>query len=122
MSETTWSGGSEDIPDPDDESRVERRKEMARALARGGMTDVQVLSHESAERVLSPKRRELIAILTDETADSVRDLARRVERDKGQVSRDLKVLAEHGVVDFEKTGREKRPYLQHEHVVVEPIY
>lgn len=121
MSETTRSGGSDDIPDSDDETRVERRKQMARALARGGMTDVRVLSHESAERVLTQKRRELIAVLTDQTVGSVRDLARRVERDKGQVSRDLGVLAEHGVVDFEETGREKRPYLQHEHVVVEPI-
>lgn len=86
------------------------------------MTDVQVLSHESAERVLTPKRRELIAVLADETVESVRGLARRVERDKGQVSRDLEVLAEHGVVDFEETGRKKRPSLQHEHVVVEPIY
>jgi predicted transcriptional regulator len=122
MSETAWSGESEEIPDSDAEVRVERRKQMARALARSGMTDVQVLSHESAERVLTPKRRELVAVLTDETVESVRGLARRVERDKGQVSRDLKVLAEHGVVDFEKTGREKQPYLQHDHLVVEPIY
>lgn len=122
MSRTTWSEESDVLPNPDDEGRVERRKQMARALARGGMTDVQVLSHESAERVLTEKRRELIAALTHEATESVRDLARRVKRDKGQVSRDLKVLAEHGVVDFKKTGREKRPYLQHEHVVVEPIY
>ncbi|WP_321111842.1 HVO_A0114 family putative DNA-binding protein [Halorussus salinisoli] len=79
-------------------------------------------SHESAERVLTPKRRELVTVLTDETAESVRDLARRVERDKGRVSRDLKVLAEHGVVDFEEAGKEKRPYLQHKHAVVELIY
>lgn len=122
MSEPAWNGGSENLPNPNDQNRVERRKQMARALARGGMDGVQVLSHESAERVLTPKRRELIAVLTEESVESVRDLARRVERDKGQVSRDLKVLAEQGVVDFEETGRAKRPYLQHDHLVVEPIY
>ena len=54
--------------------------------------------------------------------ESVRDLARRVERDKAQVSRDLRVLAEHAIVNFEENGRAKRPYLQSDHLVVEPIY
>ncbi|USZ66812.1 ArsR family transcriptional regulator [Halorussus salilacus] len=95
---------------------------MARALARGGMDGVHVLSHESAERILTEKRRELIDVLRREEVESVRDLARRVERDKGQVSRDLGILAEHGVVDFEETGRAKRPYLGSDHLVVEPIH
>jgi predicted transcriptional regulator len=86
------------------------------------MTGVHVISHESAERVLTEKRRELIDVLRREEIESVRDLARRVERDKAQVSRDLGVLAEHAVVNFEETGREKRPYLQSDHLVVEPIY
>lgn len=95
---------------------------MARALARGGMDGVNVLSHESAERVLTERRRELVAVLDRDEVASVRDLARRVERDKAQVSRDLGVLAEHAVVDFEETGREKRPYLANDHLVVEPIH
>jgi len=95
---------------------------MARALAIGGMDGVNVLSHESAERVLTEKRRELIDTLRREEVESVRDLARRVGRDKAQVSRDLGVLAEHAVVNFEETGREKRPYLANDHLVVEPIH
>lgn len=112
---------NEDIPMSDPE-RIERRAQMARALAKGGMDGVHVLSHESAERVLTEKRRELIDVLRHEEVESVRDLARRVERDKGQVSRDLATLAEHAVVGFETTGRAKRPYLQSDHLVVEPIY
>jgi predicted transcriptional regulator len=107
-----------DAPADDD---AERRQQLARTLARGGMTDVLVLSHESAERVLTGKRRELVRVLDREPVESVRDLARRADRDKAQVSRDLAVLAEHGVVDFDTDGRAKRPFLQHEHVVVEPI-
>lgn len=105
----------------DDGARAERRSKMAQALARGGMEGVQILSLESAERVLSPKRRELIEILRTENIESVRDLARRSGRDKGQVSRDLGVLAEHGVVRYEEDGRAKRPYLVQEHIIVEPI-
>lgn len=118
MSETTREDASAGSESGDS---VERRQRFARALARGGVTDVLVLSHESAERVLTPKRRELVRVLDREPVESVRDLARRVDRDKAQVSRDLAVLAEHGVVDFDADGRAKRPYLQHEHVVVEPV-
>lgn len=120
MADSTWERPAAHA-DEDSDSRVARRKQMARALARGGMTGVQVLSHESAERVLTGKRREIIDVLADEDVESVRGLARRLGRDKGQVSRDLAVLAEHGVVDFDESGRAKRPYLQHDHVVVEPV-
>lgn len=115
MSQIDWSQPT------DDNARVERRSEIARALARGGMDDVQVLSFESAEKVLTPKRREIIQTLRGEEVKSVRDLARLIERDKGQVSRDLGVLAEHGVIKYETTGRAKRPYLVQEHIVIEPL-
>lgn len=106
---------------PSDEDRADRRAEMARALARGGMEGVQILSLESAERVLTPKRRELIETLRTRDIESVRHLARAVGRDKGQVSRDLGVLAEHGVLAYEEDGRTKRPYLVQEYITVEPI-
>ena len=140
MSEASWNESDEAASRSEEVSRRKRRKEMARALAKGGMTGVHVISHESAERVLTEKRRELIDVLRREEVESVRDLARRVERDKAQVSRDLRVLAEHAVVGFEEgearcasesereaerpasTGRAKRPYLQSDHLVVEPIY
>lgn len=116
MSEIDWSS-----TDRDHDDRANRRAQMARALARGGMDGVQILSFESAEKVLTPKRRELIEALRTEDIESVRHLARTVARDKGQVSRDLGVLAEHGVIQYEQSGREKRPYLVQEHIAVEPL-
>lgn len=100
---------------------TDRRAEMARALAMGGMENVQIISLDSAERVLTPRRREIIRTLRREEADSVRDLARRLDRDKAQVSRDLQVLAEHAVIHYETDGRAKAPRLTQEHVVVEPV-
>jgi len=85
------------------------------------MEGTQIISFESAEKVLTPKRREIIDTLRTEDIDSVRDLARTLGRDKGQVSRDLGVLAEHSVVQFEETGRAKRPYLTQEYIIVEPL-
>lgn len=115
---------NQDEPIPDGEAiqeRVDRRAEMARALARGGMDGVQVISLETAAFALTPRRLELLRTIRDEDVASVRDLARRVDRDKGQVSRDLSELAERGIVEYEPSGRAKRPVLVQEHVVVEPI-
>lgn len=100
---------------------ADRRAEMARALARGGMENVQIISLESAQKVLTPKRMEIIRTLREEDVASVRELARRLDRDKGQVSRDLQVLAEHAVIHYETDGRSKAPRLTQEHIVIEPI-
>jgi predicted transcriptional regulator len=85
------------------------------------MENVQIISLESAEKVLTPKRKEIIRTLRHEDVASVRELARRLGRDKGQVSRDLQVLAEHAVIRYETDGRAKAPRLMQEHIVIEPI-
>jgi predicted transcriptional regulator len=103
------------------DERLELRSEMARALARGGMDGVHVLTLEQAEEILTPRRQELIEILSESSFDSVRSLASELKRDKGQVSRDLSLLAEHGIVTFETDGRSKSPRLTQEHVVIEPV-
>lgn len=104
-----------------DAERREHRAEMARALARGGMEGVHVITLEQADEILTPRRQELIEVLDHAEYESVRSLARDLERDKGQVSRDLSLLAEHGVVTFDIDGRSKRPRLAQEHVVIEPV-
>jgi len=103
------------------EERRERRAEMARALARGGMEGVHVISLEQADEVLTPRRKEILEVLSKDEYESVRGLARELGRDKGQVSRDLGLLAEHGIVTFDTDGRSKSPRLGQEHVVVEPV-
>ena len=104
-----------------DDERTARRAELARALARGGMDNVQIISVETARAALTPKRAELIDALRRDPPASVRALARRVERDKAQVSRDLQLLAEHGLIEYDTDGRAKRPRLSQRHVVVEPL-
>jgi len=104
-----------------EEERTERRREMAQALAKGGMNGVHVLTHESAQKVLTPRRIELLHKIRDTEPESVRKLAREVDRDHGQVSRDLETLATHALVTFETDGRRKRPIVCHDRVVVEPI-
>ena len=109
------------IPQISEEERVERRSKLARTLARGGMDDVQILSLDEAEEVLTPMRRQIIEALSKERYESVRALARGLDRDKGQVSRDLATLAEHGVVTFETDGRSKSPRLAQERILFERV-
>lgn len=111
---STHSGG-------DDDERRERRAEMARALARGGMDGIHVITLEQAVEVVTPRRHEIIETLVRGEFESVRGLARELDRDKGQVSRDLGLLAEHGLVTFDTDGRSKSPRFAQEHVVIEPI-
>lgn len=102
-------------------SRTEKRAGIARALAKEGFEDVYVLDRESAERVLTTNRTELLDRLREADIESVRGLARALDRDKGSVSRDLTVLASHDLVEFREEGTRKIPAVKHETVIVEPV-
>jgi predicted transcriptional regulator len=102
-------------------SRPEKRARIARALAKGGFEDVYVLDRESAERVLTEKRTAVLDRVRADDVESVRSLARELGRDKGSVSRDLDVLAEHDLVEFREKGSRKIPDTKHETVIVEPV-
>lgn len=105
----------------EDESAARRRGRMARVLAANGFDGVQVISRESAREVMTEKRLELLERLRDGEFDSVSDLADAVGRDKGDVSRDLKLLTRNGVVTYGLEGNRKVPELTGETIVVEPL-
>lgn len=102
--------------------RSTSRQHLARTLAHAGMDGVRVISHETASDILTPERRRIIAVLQDSRFESVRGLARELNRDKGHVSRDLKLLATHGIIGFDTDGRSKTPHLKPDHLVIEPLF
>lgn len=116
MSETTPTTRPED-----DESRVIVSTEVGRTLSAAGFGDVHVLSHEAADRALTKNRRELISVINREPIESIRGLARRVGRDKGNVKRDLDVLVEENLVEFVTDGRSKRPTIKPDTIIPEPL-
>lgn len=71
------------------------------------------------QRVLTDRRLDLVRSLMDEPADSIRDLATRLERDVRQVHDDVHLLAEYGIVRFEQDGRAKKPYVPYETIKIE---
>lgn len=116
MAEQTPNGLAEDEP-----ARVLAGTDFGMVLTRAGYGDVHVLSHEAADRALTENRRALIDAIASEDVASISGLARLVGRDKANVKRDLDVLAEENVVEFETAGRERRPRLKPDTVVQEPI-
>lgn len=105
----------------DDADRVLDRTEVGLALSRAGFGDVHVLSHEAADRALTRNRRELIQVIDSQDVASIRDLARRIDRDTGNVKRDLDVLVAENIVAFHRDGRAKRPYVKPDTIVQEPV-
>lgn len=90
-------------------------------LTESGFDDVHLLQRITAERVLTEKRIELLRAVEREEFESVRELSRIVERDIKRVSKDLKVLYEAEIINYEQNGRAKRPVLAHNNVFVQPV-
>lgn len=114
-----------DGPDDRIAERILRQDEFAGDLNAQGYADVLVLRRENGRDALTESRLELIGYLERHGNDieSVSDLARKLDRDKGAVSKDLRRLAELDIVEYEGDGdgEAKQPVLKHEHVVIEPV-
>lgn len=118
--------GSEPSSSSLSESSVDRvllRTEVARRLTAGGdeLGSVKVISHEMADRVFTPKRREILQTLNHREVSSQRELARVLDRDPGAVQRDLTELVEADLVDIVEDGRSNRPRLAHDTIIAEPL-
>lgn len=105
----------------DADGDAEQRSQMARALATSGFEDVLVTDRETAKKVLTEKRQELIARIREGDIESVRALADDLDRDVSGVSRDLDLLFEADIIEFDTDGQRKIPRLKHDTVVAEPI-
>ncbi len=97
------------------------KAEFARRLASAGYEDFLILEREAAESVLTERRSELLETIATENAESITALAERLDRDVAAVHRDLDVLFEYSLVEYDEEGGRKRPRLKHEHVFVEPL-
>lgn len=121
MSHTDIEGSSDDVGS----ERLLRLEAFAADLNAKGYTDVLVLRRESGRDVLTDARLTIVEFLDrhGEEVESVSDLARRLGRDKGPTSRDLRRLAELDIIDYEGEGdgEAKRPVLKHDSVVIEPV-
>lgn len=102
-------------------TQVNSTVEFIKRLSDAGFEDTHLLKRKTAEGVLTEKRMELVQEIAETKPESVRELARRVDRDPARVSRDLNILYEAEVIEYEQVGRAKRPVLAHENIFVWPV-
>jgi predicted transcriptional regulator len=95
--------------------------QLSKTLSKEGYEDVLFLSLVDARRVLTEKRLEIIQTIKDEEIESIRGLARKLDRKENIVYEDLRLLFEEGVIDFEDEGNRRIPVLRHENIWVRPI-
>lgn len=109
--------------EPWDDRDVSELVKLQVRVAQAGYDDVLWLRPENVREVLTEKRLEIIDLLatTEESMDSMRDVAREVDRHISVVKEDLDVLTEHGIVEYETEGRRKVPVLTHPHVFIQPL-
>jgi predicted transcriptional regulator len=119
--ETRENTPEETTASESDPTRALTRHKAGEALAKAGFGDVQVLSHEQADQVLTPARRAIIDTLATHDVSSLRDLATHLDRDPGNLSRDMKVLVAENVIRYEEDGKAKRPELKHDTIITEPL-
>lgn len=91
--------------------------ELLQALETAGYDDVLLLDTESFRTVFTERRDELLDAITNADGLSVGELADRLDRQQSAVSRDLDVLFEHAVIDYDRDGRRKIPTVRHETVL-----
>ena len=88
----------------------------------GGAEVPHVVNFQDAsrlQRLLTPRRLELVRSLMDAPAESMRDLADRLDRDIRQVHDDLQLLNEYRIVHFHEAGGAKQPHVPYDTVTIE---
>lgn len=81
--------------------------------------EVVLQSEDDLQRLLSAKNIELLRVIAREEPESIRDLCRRVDRNIRQVHDALSRLEEMGLVEFEESGRSKRPSVWYDDITID---
>lgn len=120
-------------PDADDSPRImhirfrqgdsKRIEETLASLDRGETPDSYVErvynDPDELHRITRPKNLELLRTIVRERPASIRETARLVGRDVRQVHENLEELERLELLDFEETGRAKRPQVWYDEITVE---
>lgn len=64
---------------------------------------------KNIEKILTPKRMELIRSIKGKKPKSIGDLSKRLKRPPESVSRDLRILHSYGFLEFIQIGKQKIP-------------
>lgn len=94
-------------------------------LQKGRDVDYHVINIESPtdlREIFSEKRQELIDVLLNKKYDSIRELARSLDRNKQEVLNDLNVLEKFDIIEYEQDGRAKQPFIPYKEIDINIRY
>jgi len=100
----------------------ERSDFMSMLVKNGYGSETLVTDTDSLARITTERRMELIKELSENEFSSVEELADKLGRDSGNVSRDLDILFEEDVIDFEPDNSRKKPVLKRKILLSEPVF
>jgi len=106
---------------PLDES-LKETKEVMETLAEG--KSVEPSSYVAFEdldlvtKVLTKERMALLKAIRQHNPSSIRELARLLGRNYKNVHSDVMLLSEYGILDLQKEGKSRKPYLGYEELEI----
>ncbi|SFC08289.1 Predicted transcriptional regulator [Halobiforma haloterrestris] len=74
---------------------------------------------ETFGRIFRPTNLELLEAIADHEPESIRELARLVDRHPPEVTQNVNELADYGLVELEQDGRAKRPTIWYDEIDVD---
>jgi predicted transcriptional regulator len=101
------------------EDAKEKALEKARKFDEGEdvtETNVTFVEPSDVQRLLTPKRLEVIQTLMSEEVGSIRELAKVLDRNPSEVHEDVHTLEEYGVVELREEGRAKKPIVPYDDI------
>ena len=101
------------------EDAKEKALEKARKFDEGEEvkeTNITFVEPSDIQRLLTPKRLELIQTLMSEEVGSIRELAKVLDRNPSEVHDDVHTLEEYGVVELREEGRAKKPVVPYDDI------
>jgi predicted transcriptional regulator len=93
--------------------------ETATAIDEGddpGPDTVSFSDPSQIARILTQKRLEVIKTVMRDHPESIRGLARLVDRNPKEVNDDVHLLSEYGIISLEQDGRAKRPVVPYDRI------
>lgn len=76
-------------------------------------------SPEDLRKLLTQRRREVLRSIKNDPPESIRRLAERLDRNPSEVTSDVNLLEEYGIVYFVESGRAKAPVVPYDEVRIE---
>jgi len=93
-----------------------------REFERGGRQPYHVRNFENPaeiQRILTPKRLELIRSIMDDEPDSMQEVGENLDRGLREIHDDLHLLEGYGIVELRKEGRAKKPVIPYDRIKIE---